>query len=90
MPWTSCLKEAVRQWRCVTGACAIIASACGSAQEVDVSTLNQDVEAALLSASTSYEPELGKGVDDAQTRTFMKCVVFPSVETKPGPGFKHQ
>jgi len=61
---------------------------CGGPEGVSLQSLDDQAAAALVGEDTSNEPELGKGVDDAQTRTFIKCVVFPSIDTKPASSFR--
>ncbi|HET6344817.1 MAG TPA: hypothetical protein VFH51_07780, partial [Myxococcota bacterium] len=48
--------------------------ACG-----EPSTANLENARALQLAASNFQPEIGKGVNAAETQTFAKCVVFPPV-----------
>lgn len=57
----------------------VVATACG-AIEPDPAIAAMKFSSA---AASIFEPELGKGVNAAETQTFAKCVVFPGIDTQP-------
>ena len=59
----------------------------GSAQLADFGDAN---ERGLTHEASHFEPELGKGVDGAETRTFVKCVTFPDPTIQPAAAFSER
>lgn len=66
-----------KPWYAVCGALWLVC--CGTAEQ----SIGNQANPLTALLSSQFAPELGKGVNNAETRTYAKCVVFPQPQSQP-------